>query len=247
MPYLIGNYADSQRLPAALQAKYEAKILNCLTLDADAARLCYEDIQTSTYEDALDIFLTQAKTRNFFNADVQGYYINPAKAGLISYYPLTKGELPSVKAVDPEILSTIPLTSTYGTTMTVEVPAGALATPVYLALTPDIPTFGNPADFYLGDFSFDIQAFDEQGLILEDLTIDQEVLLTIHYKDAQIQTLSEPTLQLFWWDGSAWIDAACGEYVRDLANNILQVPICHFSDFAIGGVSYVSYLPVIAR
>ena len=173
--------------------------------------------------------------------------MNPATSGLVSYYPLTKGALPVVESVVPEEPATINAVSADGATLNAEIPVGSVDTSISLSLTPDIPTFGNPADFYLGDLTFSIEVFDEQGLLIGELPLNEPVLLTIHYTDEQIRILSESTLQLFWWDGSAWMDAACGEYVRDLANNILQVPICHFSDFAIGGVSYVSYLPVIAR
>lgn len=247
VPWLIGTYADSQRMPAELQNKYEAKIQNCVSLVGDTARLCYEDIQTSTYEDALDIFLLQGKTYSFFNAEIQGNYINPATGGLLSYYPLTKSVLPSVEEASPESATTILMTSTLGTEMTAEIPIGAVDDPVQIVLTPDVPTYGNPTGFKLGDFSFDIQAFDELGDLLEGYTLNEPMILTIQYTDIQIQTLDESSLMLFWWDGADWVDAACGAYVRDLENKILEVPICHFSEFAIGGVSYDIFLPVLIK
>lgn len=52
---------------------------------------------------------------------------------------------------------------------------------------------------------------------------------------------------LLWWDGSQWVDAACGDYVRDLVNHVIQVPICHLSTFAIGQHSRLSHLPLVYR
>lgn len=247
VPWLNGFYANRQRLPDELKSKYETMIQNCVILVGDEARLCYEEIQTETYEDALDIFLLQGKTYNFFNAEIQGNYNNPATGGLLSYYPLTKSELPSVEEASPESATTILMTSTLGTEMTAEIPIGAVDDPVQIVLTPDVPTYGNPTSFKLGDFSFDVQAFDELGDLLEGFTLNEPMILTIQYTDIQVQTLDESSLMLFWWDGADWVDAACGAINLDIENNILEVPICHFSDFAIGGVSYDIYLPMLTR
>lgn len=247
VPYLTGTYAYRQRLPDTLEDKYETKIQNCVELVGDAARICYEDIQTETYNDALDIFLLQGKTYNFYNAEVQGTYINQATGGLTSYYPLTKSELPSVESVEPEAAASIPLSSISGTTMTAEIPIGAVDASVYIVLTPDIPTFYNPPDFKLGDFSFRIEVFAEDGSQINDLNLFEDVTLNINYSDEAIKPLVESSLMLFWWDGSQWVDAACGDYIRDLENNILQIPICHFSDFAIGGFSYDIFLPILKK
>jgi len=247
VPYLGGVFANSQDLPQELVDKYTAKITACLALEGDDARLCYEDIQTSTYDDAIDIFLTQSLTRSFVRAELQGYYVNPAKSGLISYYPLSKGALPVVETIDPLAVAAISANSTTGAVLTADIPAGAVDTAISLSITPDIPVFDSPPDYKLGDISFEIQAFDTQGILLDTLELNEPVLFTIYYTDDQIRILDETTLTLFRWDGTDWIDAACGDYIRDISNNSLQVPICHFSDFALGGISYTSYLPFISK
>lgn len=246
-PLLTGHYAELQSIPDDLKDKYQTMSENCLVLLGEEARECYETIQTTTYQDALDIFLVQWRTQDFLRAEVQGYYINPYPGGLLSYYLLTKSELPSVGEVVPESPTTIQMTSTSGTTLTAEVPIGAVESPISIVLTPDVPTYGNPTSFTLGDFSFDIQAFDGLGNLIDGLTLDQAMILTINYTDAQINVLDESSLMLFWWDGAAWVDAACGVYVRDLENNILEAPICHFSSFAIGGTTHEIFLPILVK
>ncbi len=78
VPYLNGVYADRQELPSNIQNEYETKINACVELFGVEAETCYEDIQTSTYDDALDIFLEQGILRHFIRAEVQGYYISQA-------------------------------------------------------------------------------------------------------------------------------------------------------------------------
>jgi len=113
--------------------------------------------------------------------------MNPATSGLVSYYPLTKGALPVVESVVPEEPATINAVSADGATLNAEIPVGSVDTSISLSLTPDIPTFGNPADFYLGDLTFSIEVFDEQGLLIGELPLNEPVLLTIHYTDEQIR------------------------------------------------------------
>jgi hypothetical protein len=68
---------------------------------------------------------------------------------------------------------------------------------------------------------------------------DQPVTITIHYSDSDVVGI-EDNLILYYWTGSAWADAATtcsptSTYVRDIDNNVLQVEICHLSQFALGG------------
>lgn len=52
---------------------------------------------------------------------------------------------------------------------------------------------------------------------------------------------------LYRLDGSGWVDAACGPYQRDTKNNILRVPICHLSNFALFGKPWRIYLPLMLK
>jgi len=66
------------------------------------------------------------------------------------------------------------------------------------------------------------------------------VTITIHYSDDDVAGLDENTLRVLYWTGTAWADAAdtcvpASPYVRDLANNVLSVAVCHLTEFAMIG------------
>jgi hypothetical protein len=66
------------------------------------------------------------------------------------------------------------------------------------------------------------------------------ITITIHYSDADVAWLDENSLQLLYWTGTGWADAAdtctpASPYVRDLANNVLSVAVCHLTEFAMIG------------
>ncbi|MBN2394805.1 MAG: ABC transporter substrate-binding protein [Anaerolineae bacterium] len=245
-PYLIGTYAFRQRLPDDQQTIYQTKTNTCLQLVGDAARICYEDIQNTTYLSATDIFLAQGMERRYVRAEVRGYYTNMAMGSY--YYALSKGPVPTVETIIPEVEQSVSFSSTLGTTTTISLPAGSVAQATDLVVTPDIPTYGTPTGFRLGDLSFEIEAFnaDSGSLILEP-HLNNPITITLHYNAEATGVLTEDTLRLFWWNGSDWEDAACGAYVRDVTNDMLHVPICHFSKFALGGTSYNIYLPIVIR
>lgn len=248
VPYLTGTYADRQNLPDDIQSKYDAKINTCVELTGETAKTCYEDIQTNTYEDALDIFLVQGRVRQFSRAEIQGYYLSQATGNLQFYYQVTKGELPAVDTVIPDADTSTSVTNNAGSITTLDIPADTVDEQISIVLVPDLVTNGEPAGYLLGGLAFDIQAYDGDGLLIDAVTLNQPVTITLHYVDEDILFIDEATLQLFWWDGTNWVDAACGAYVRDLVNNILEVPICHFSSFAVGGdQALLYYLPMATR
>ncbi len=152
-----------------------------------------------------------------------------------------------MEAVVPETPTSVVVTDTLGGTTKLDIWEYTVYEPISLVLVPDVVTFGDPDEYKLGDLSFDIQAYAADGTLIDDLSLHEPVPVTIHYLDEQIRVLDEATLKLFWWDGVDWADAACAEYVRDLANNILQVSICHFSSYALGGATHELFLPVIQK
>lgn len=245
VPYLIGTYAGSQNMPDDLRAKYQTKANNCVRLTGYAARACYEDIQEATFLDATDIFLAQAKTRTYAGTEVRGYYTNPGMATY--FYALSKGPAPTVETVTPGADQTVEFTGTHGTKATILLPAHTVTRTVDVVATSDVRVGGAPGGYRLGAFTFEIQAFDGTGTLIPSLTLGNAMTITLEYNAPAVGTLREDTLRLFWWDGSSWLDAACGEYVRDLANDMLQLPICHLSTFALGGTSVGVFLPLVIR
>ncbi len=126
-------------------------------------------------------------------------------------------------------------------------PAGAVTQPVTLTVVPDTLQQGQPDGFELGNLAFDLQAYDSLGVPIDHQTFVFPVTLTLHYNGSAVGPLIENTLRLFYWDGSAWQDAACGAYVRDLVNHVIQVPLCHLSQFALGGATTKLFLPLVRR
>ena len=238
VPYLTGTYAYRQNLPQTFKNKYAAKMTYCLYEQGDNARLCYEDIQSETYSDALDIFLAQSLEISYLNATIKGYYYSIAYDGLY-IYALSKDPV-----VLPDSNTVVSFTDNQGNQGSLLIPAGMIDESVQLVLLPDIDA--QPLNDHLMNSSM---AFSIQGYRLSDgspikLAFDSPIPLTIFYTNTPI---IEDTLKLFYWNDTGWEDAACGDYTRDLEANKLIVPICHFSQFQMGGNTNWDYLPVISR
>lgn len=245
-PYLVGTYGARQNLPGDMLAAYQAMIDACLALVGEAARTCYEDIQVATYEDAVDIFTAQDLTTEYVRAEVQGFYTNLAYWNGPTFYALSKSPLPTVETVLPGEDATNEFASNLGSKVELYVPAGSVSEAVTLVAAADVPLPDRAPGYVLGKLLFDIAAYDETGLLIADLEFNNPVTLTITYNDQALWLLDEATLQLFWWNGSGWEDAACGLIEHDPENNVLIVPICHLSEFALAGQAVASVmLPVI--
>lgn len=244
-PYLTGVYGSSMNLPSYLADKYSTKISTCLADPPGQTQACYEDIQTSTYADAIGIYLAQGTYTQYASSELRGYYINPA-VGEPYLYALSK-PVPTVTTVTPTSPSTVQFADGLGSSGSIDLPAGSVSQDTQLVVTPGQTTTGQPSGFLLGDFAFSIQAFDSTGATLS-LTFATPVNITITYNPLIQGPLLENTLMLFTWNGSSWVDAACGPYARDLTNHTVTVPVCHFSQFALGGTrERTVYLPLTMR
>ena len=239
VPYLIGTYASRSQLPQEIKDKYQGKIDTCLVLVDDAAvRACYEDIQVNTYQDALAIYMTQGLSSQYLNATVKGYYYNPGHYGLY-YYALSKDPV-----VMPDESLPVTIVDDQENQVDFTIPAGTVSENVQLVILPDVS--GQPLDggLYSSSVGFDIQGYLESDGSPVDLTFDPPIQMTITYTNLPI---IESTLMLYYWNGTDWEDAACGAYVRDPDLNTITVPVCHFSQFQLGGATLRSYLPAITR
>jgi peptide/nickel transport system substrate-binding protein len=243
-PYMHGQggYSGGQGLPITLTNQFDAKIEECKVLTATAAaRTCYAELQNMAYENAIDIFLVQSVDHHYERAEVRGWYHNPAYLGQY-YYALSKGPLPTATTVESDTDSTSTYTSASGLTTSLEIPAGAVTETTVIVYTPDIPVYEGPGDLRFAGQSFALDAY-QGGKRVPGFTFNGAVTVTISYQEG----LDEKSLVLYAWDGSAWGDAACGPYQRDIVNNTLMVPICHLSDFAVFGELNRVYLPVVLK
>lgn len=124
------------------------------------------------------------------------------------------------------------------------IPTGAVTENVQLVILPDVS--GQPLDGSLlsSSVGFSIQGYLESDGSLIDLIFDPPLQMTIRYNN---QPIIESTLMLYYWNETRWEDAACGAYIRDPDMNTIIIPVCHFSQFQLGGETLRSYLPTINR
>jgi len=246
-PYLLNNYPNFQHLPDAQRAAFQAQATACLALPDSAVRPCYEALQVTTHLSATDLFLVQVVETRFVRAELRGYYPNAILNRQTSFYNLSKGTLPVLAPVAPGAPQTLDFSSTLGTTGTIALPASAVTQTLDLVLTPDTALGSAPAGFALSGFGFTLQAF-AGGILVPEVSFSSPVTVTLHYTPQTIGQLAEWELRLFWWNGVAYEDAACGPVLRDLEHDMLQVPICHLSAFALGGMpSHTIYVPLLLR
>lgn len=73
------------------------------------------------------------------------------------------------------------------------------------------------------------------------LTFGKPVTITIRYSEDDIDCVTdESSLRLYYWAGNQWDDAAntcipSSTYITDTVGNVLGLPICHLTEFAIRG------------
>jgi parallel beta-helix repeat protein len=141
---------------------------------------------------------------------------------------------------------TLVYTDTQGSPTAIRVPAGAVMEPTMLVYTP-VETATTPSGFAFAGHAFDLDAY-RGGALLPNFVFSLPVTITIHYAEADVTGLDENSLVLEYWNGSAWVDAACGDYNRHPDENWLAVPVCHLSRFALSGErEYLVYLPLGLR
>ena len=141
--------------------------------------------------------------------------------------------------------STLVYTDTQGSPTVIQVPAGAVTETTTLVYTP-VETATTLSGFAFAGHAFDLDAY-RNGVLLSGFTFSTAVTITIHYTDTDVAGMDESSLVLEHWNGSAWVDAACGLYDRHPDENWLSVPICHLSQFALFGEQRQVYLPLILR
>jgi len=155
-------------------------------------------------------------------------------------------ELATVETTaEPSQASTITAT-VGGLTTTVEIPSQAVTETVSLKYTALATAQGSPASFAFAGSAFDLDAYQGETL-LAGFAFSQPVTITLHYDETDLGGVDEETLVLDYWDGDAWVDAACGAYDRHPADDWLAAPICHLSRFALFGERREVYLPLVLR
>jgi peptide/nickel transport system substrate-binding protein len=245
LPYMgNGFYSLRQRMPQSMRDVYQVLISNCLAQQGAAAETCYQGIQSTAINDAIDIFLAQPTTRTYLSASVRGFYMNPYESGPY-YYALSRGSLPTVQSYTPSFGRDMDFDTAGGLTDTIHLWTGALDGDYDVAITSNTRATHAAIGFRLVAPGFAIQAFDAGDLVNDPVTTP--VTLNLAYGDADIAGMVEDNLTLYYWTGIAWEDASCGTVVRNTAANTIQVNICHFSSFTLGSEVSTTFLPLLKK
>lgn len=147
----------------------------------------------------------------------------------------------------PTVLS---FTDTQGLVTTLQFPAGVVTTTTIIVLTPTLAWGGTGSTF--AGHAFEIEAYRD-NILYPDLTFRVPVTVTIRYSNQDMRVISdESQLALLWWTGHEWQNASqtCDStllYPPDVLNNVLSLPICHSSLFALFGPTHQMYLPLTLR
>jgi hypothetical protein len=145
---------------------------------------------------------------------------------------------------DPLLGGTLTYSDTLGFEAGFMDDGGAVALPTTLSYN-DLPVLEiQPQAGMDAMRAFQLIAY-QGGSRLTNLALTQPILATLTYPDQP--GLDESRLRLVTWNGTAWVEAACGAYQRDPGNNRLTVPICHLSEFALVVQGYPLFLPMVRK
>lgn len=134
-----------------------------------------------------------------------------------------------------------------GLITSLQVPVGVVSLPATIAIKRSEPPAQpvpapNPSFTYAGH-SFDLEVF-QNNLKQPGFTFSQPVAVTINFSAADTAGLNEMNLGLFYWTGSDWRQAACGEVFINPVLNTFTTTICHATLFMLAEPEYLLYLPL---
>lgn len=139
---------------------------------------------------------------------------------------------------------------------TLNLPAGSVNVTTTLIYTPLQTVSTIPTTWSFADHAFELNAY-QGGILMPGFAFNQPMQVAIEYTENGVASIDENTLQLMYWNGSAWVDAAttcspASTYNRDTGNNLISVAVCHLTEFALFGQAIVVpaddvYLPLLTK
>ncbi|MFX1355608.1 MAG: ABC transporter substrate-binding protein [Promethearchaeota archaeon] len=136
---------------------------------------------------------------------------------------------------------------------TITVPPGGVTETITLAYTPLVAPANGPPGNLETAVVFRLRAL-LSGVPQDIYSFAEPVTITVPYTVTDIGGISdEDSLTLYYWDGDSWEDASqtCppGEQYShlDTAQNLLEVRVCHITEFALMGGDYTIYLPLVLK
>jgi hypothetical protein len=154
---------------------------------------------------------------------------------------------PVSAALAPGTPASLTSTDTQALPTQIDIPSGAVAANTTLVLTPTVATA--PRGWAFAGHAFDLAAA-QASTPIPNLAFGAPVNVSISYSAGDARLISDPDrLALWWWNGSAWQDAAetcspAASYTRDLLTRTIGVAICRTGRFALFGPTRQVYLPL---
>jgi hypothetical protein len=154
---------------------------------------------------------------------------------------------PVTVAVDSGTSSTMTYTDTQDLPTRIEIPTGAVTTTTTLVYTSVEQVSDLPAGYAFAGHAFTLEAYRD-GAHQDGFVFEKPITVTIYYSDDDVAGLDEGTLDLHYWDGSAWSTDGITPTERNPDQNYAVFTIAHLSDFAltgqqsttaVGGVAFV--------
>ena len=242
-----------------IAGEYDA-VISALTLTPEREAtidfsLPYESLYTPEYggdlaiavrqgDSALRTQINQALIKVRENGTLETI-IEATNVDLSSRYSDTWAALPDWPEVLTNSDTTFIYTDTQGSPMMIDIPGGAITDAILLTYNP-LSADNISSNFTIAGRVFDLDAYQDGTFLSEGVQFNSPVTITMVYSDSDVVGLVESSLELLVWDDSAknWVEAACGDTVRNIEENWLAVPICHLSRFALTGDNSL-FLPIL--
>lgn len=146
----------------------------------------------------------------------------------------------------PSASGSLVFTGSDGLTTTIDIPAGAVSEDSLFLYTDIMPPVLPTGILAYGELAFNLGVY-QGGVKVPSIDFATPLPVTLHYTDTNFSGLPEENLRLLIWNGSAWEEAGCGDYIRDPGGNELVVPICQAGQFTLVLGLYRVDLPLTLR
>lgn len=174
---------------------------------------------------------------------------NAAGGQVVDIHTLQVVEGPCVD-VDPGVLATLVYTDGQGNPTLITVPPQAVSEAISLCYRPLTVPQPFPSDWTFAQHTFRLEAY-QGGTLRPTLVLIEPFTITLHYSQADVGAMDQSSLNLYFWNGGDWLEAAitCGGTALppQVGERWLEVEVCEIGEFALFGIQRRVYLPIVVR